>query len=298
MMKPVLRIDGSGACPNRGKPVIDTPKAIWNGGMLVAALALCPIYFSWSAVFLFISLTYVTLLIGHSVGMHRMMIHRTFACSKPLERALIYFGVLVGLSGPFGIIRIHDTRDWAQRQSKCHDFFAHRRSLGRDLIWNLFYRFEFEKPPILTIEPNLADDRWYRFMERTWRWHQLLLAVPFYFIGGLPWVAWGICLRIIVSTAGHWTVTYYCHTPGRGRWRVKGAYVQAADLPGLGLLTYGECWHNNHHAFPESARIGLEPGQHDPGWWIIRGLEKCGLATQVGRPRAPESREDLEPLAA
>lgn len=262
--------------------------------MLAAAAILCPIFFSWSALGLFVVLTYVSLLVGHSVGMHRMMIHRSLACPKLMERALITVGVLVGMSGPYGVIRIHDTRDWAQRQTVCHDFFAHRRWLIQDLAWNLFYRFEFEKPPRLTVEPNLADDPWYRFLERSWRWHQLALAGVFYAIGGWPWVVWGVCLRVIVSTAGHWTVTYFCHNPGPQRWRVKTASVQASNIPGLGLLTYGECWHNNHHAFPESARIGLEPGQTDPGWWLIRELERWGLASNVGRPRDANSREDLE----
>jgi len=297
MMRPVLRLDGAGASPLLGRPVLDPPKALWNGLMLVGALTLTPFFTSWSAVVLFLAMTYATLLVGHSVGMHRMMIHRSFTCPKPLERALIYIGVLVGISGPFGVIRIHDTRDWAQRQTKCHDFFAHTRSLPSDLLWQLAYRFEFQRPPTLTLEPNLSDDPWYRVMEATWRWHQLALAVILYLIGGLPWVVWGVCVRVIVSTAGHWTVTYFCHNPGQRRWQVKGACVQASNLPGLGLLTYGECWHNNHHAFPESARIGLEPDQLDPAWWLISLLERLGLARNVGRPRGEESREDLLPVA-
>ena len=261
--------------------------------MLLTAVVLGPPFFTWSAFGLFLVLTYASLLVGHSVGMHRMMIHRTFTCSKPVERALIYVGVLVGLSGPFGVIRIHDTRDWAQRQPICHDFFAHKRSLPQDLIWNLAFRFDFERPPNLTIEPNLANDPWYRFMERTWPLHQGLLAVVLYLAGGWPWVIWCVSARIIVSTAGHWMITYFCHNPGERRWRVKGAYVQATNLPGLGLLTYGECWHNNHHAFPESARIGLDRGQTDPGWWVIRLMEKLGVARNVGVPRSEDSREDL-----
>lgn len=113
-------------------------------------------------------------------------------------------------------------------------------------------------------------------------------------LGGLG----GGCARIIVSAAGHWTVTYFCHNPGPGRWQVKGAYVQATNLPGLGLITYGECWHNNHHAFPESARIGLEHGQADPGWWLIRLMQGSGLARNVGTPRSLDSREDLAPVSS
>lgn len=296
MMKPVGRIEGASASPVLGRPVLDLPKAAWNGGMLLAALVFAGPLFSWSALVLFAGTTYGLLLVGQSVGMHRLMIHRTFSCPRPIERALVYAGVLVGVAGPFGIIRIHDTRDWAQRQPACHDFFAHTRPLALDLLWQLAFRFEFERAPVLTIEPHWADDPWYRVMDRTWRLHQLLPAAVFFLFGGWSWVVWGVCVRVFVSTAGHWTITYYCHNPGPGRWRVHDAAVQASNLPGLGLLTYGECWHNNHHAFPESARIGLEPGQADPGWWVIRGLERTGLVRNVGRPRPATSREDLTDL--
>ena len=102
MMKPVLRIDGTNASPTEGTPVIDWPKALWNGGLLAITIIGGPLFFSWSAFVLFLVTTYLTLLIGHSVGMHRMLIHRAFQCGKPLERFLIYVGVIVGVAGPLG----------------------------------------------------------------------------------------------------------------------------------------------------------------------------------------------------
>lgn len=293
MMAPVLRIEGDCADPSSGRPVLDWPKVLWNGGMLLGALAAITFLFSWSGLAVFLVTTYVSLLLGHSVAMHRMMIHRTFRCPKALERTLIYLGTLVGVSGPSGIIRIHDVRDWAQRQPHCHDFFAHTRGLARDLSWQLFYRFDFESPPTVHIEAEFVEDPFYRFLDATWRWHQAPVAALLYLGGGWSWVAWGVCARVIVSAAGHWTITYFCHNPGPGRWRVNGAYVQASNIPALGLLTYGECWHNNHHAFPESARIGLEPDQTDPAWSVISGLERIGWATKVGRPRSERERDDL-----
>lgn len=292
MMKPVDRIDGSEADPSVGVPVLDAAKVSWNGAMFLGTL-LGIWQFSFSGFALFIVLTWVTLLIGHSVGMHRLMIHRTFRSPRWFERILIYIGTLVGVSGPFGIIAIHDMRDWAQRQPRCHEFFAHRRSFWRDLTWNLFYRFEFALPPQITIEPHFADDAFYRFLDASWRWHQIPVAAALYGLGGWTFVLWGVCARVFVSTAGHWSVTYFCHNPGPGRWRVKGASVQASNLRGMGLITYGECWHNNHHAFPESARIGLEPGQTDPGWWFISKLELLGLAFDVSQPRPVNKRTDL-----
>ena len=296
MMEPVIRVDGNGADPCAGAPRIDWPKALWNGAMIAGTLAALAVM-TWQSVLLFIALTYATLLIGHSVGMHRMMIHRTFKARPWAARSLIYIGTLVGVAGPTGIIRIHDTRDWAQREAQCHDFFAHRRGFWQDLAWNLFYRFDFQRPPKVTIEPAIAADPFYRFLDATWRWQQVPLAALLFWAGGWPFVLWGVCARVFVSTAGHWSVTYFCHNPDLsprpGRWLVKDAGIQAANLPGLGLVTYGECWHNNHHAFPESARIGLEPGQVDPGWWVIAALERLGLVYDVRLPRSADARGDL-----
>ncbi len=266
--------------------------------MVGLAVALAPHVFSVNAFILFLVSTYFSLLIGHSVGMHRLMIHRTFRCSKTLERALIYVGVLVGMSGPFSIIRIHDIRDWAQRKNDCHDFFSHKQGYLRDVWWQLTSKFEFYQAPTLSIEPHYAEDKFLIFCERTWRWHQLVLAALLYGVGGWSWVVWGVFVRVAVSVVGHWSITYFCHNPGPGDWEVKGAAVQASNLRGLGLVTYGECWHNNHHAFPESARIGLQRHQWDPAWWFICGLEKLNLVYGIRSPREQNQREDLRPIAS
>ncbi len=294
MMKPVMRVNSEGANASAGRITLDTPKALWNGGMVVATVALAPSATTPGALAVLLILTYTGLLLGHSIGMHRFMIHRTFDAPVWLERSLVYIGVLVGMSGPYGVIRIHDTRDWAQRQATCHDFFSHSRHYLKDVFWQLTCKFEFDHPPEIEVESKFADDPWYQWMDRTWRYHQLLLAVPLYVIGGLPWLVWGIFARVAVSNIGHWTITYICHNPGPARWYVKGASVQASNLPGFGLSSCGECWHNNHHAFPESARIGLYRGQLDPAWLVIRWLGNIGLARNIGRPRGEELQEDLE----
>jgi stearoyl-CoA desaturase (delta-9 desaturase) len=292
MMAPVRRIEAARADPVRGTVRFDLSKALWNGGAIALAAA-APFLFSWTAFILAAVLTYLTMLLGHSIGMHRMMIHRTFRARKWLARVLIYLGVIVGMGGPSRIIATHDLRDWAQRQPACHDFFAHRRNYLSDIAWQLFYRFEFEHPPKLVIEPELRDDPFYRFLDRTWRWHQLPVAALLFLAAGWPGVVWGIGVRLAISAIGHWTITYVCHNPGPARWHVRGAAVQASDLPGMAFLTHGECWHSNHHAFPESARIGLEPGQIDPAWTVICGFERLGWVYDVQGPRAPSAREDL-----
>lgn len=297
MMEPVKRIKGINANPVNGKIITDWPKTMWNLSMIVASIALIPFYTNWGSIGLFLVLTYFSLLIGHSVGMHRMMIHRSFHATKLVERLLIYAGVLVGMAGPFGIIKIHDLRDWAQRQSNCHNFFSHKECFIIDLWWQLTSKFQFENAPEINIEENLKHDKFYIFLERTWWFHQIPIALVLYFIGGMPFVVWGVFARISVSVVGHWSITYICHNPGPGKWLVKGASVQASNIPGLGILTYGECWHNNHHAFPESAKIGLEPGQCDPSWRFIQLLKLLGGVKSIELPRPEELREDLKQVS-
>ncbi len=169
MMEPVLRIDGSNASATSGNVILDRNKLIWNIPIIVSSVILAPITFSFDALLLCLTLTYFSLLVGHSVGMHRMMIHRSFKANKLVERVLIYIGVLVGMSGPYGIIKIHDLRDWAQRQPSCHPFFAHTENYFKDLAWQLSFTFKFEKPPRIRIESNLSQDSFYRFLEKTWK---------------------------------------------------------------------------------------------------------------------------------
>jgi len=293
MRKNVWRIDGRGANAVDGEVVWAPRKSIWNTTIVLLAIVLAPTHSSWSAFVLFLALSYATLLLGHSLGMHRRLIHKTYDCPKGLERSLVWLGVLVGMAAPFGILRIHDVRDWAQRQEQCHDFFAHRRGLWLDAFWQPHCTFRFSSPPRFVIEQEFGEDRWYRFMESTWPLHQLALAAVLYAVGGLNWVVWGVFVRIAVSVTGHWVVTYFAHNPGPGHWIVPDAAVQASNLPGWGFLTHGECWHNNHHAFPESARMGIGPGELDPGWLVLRVLEKMGLARNLGILRTEAMRDDL-----
>jgi stearoyl-CoA desaturase (delta-9 desaturase) len=296
-MRPeVWRIMGDGASAVDGRVVWAPGKSCWNGAMLTIALIAGPLTATPGALAMFAVLTYVTLLLGHSIGMHRLMIHRTFECPKWLERSLIYIGVLVGMAGPYGILKIHDTRDWAQRLPRCHDFFSHRRFLLVDALWQMHCRFEFARAPIFVVEKEFANDPWLRFMERTWMLQQLPLAALLYATGGWSWVVWGICCRVAVSVSGHWIVTYLCHNPGPGKWHVEGAGVQAANLVGCGFITMGECWHNNHHAFPESARMGLEPWESDPGYRVLLAMSDCGLVWNLGEPRGIAVREDLRQI--
>ena len=274
------------------KPV----KSLWISGMTLSALLGGPLFFTWGALALFLASTAITVCLGHSLGMHRRLIHRAYDCPLWVERLFVYLGTLVGMAGPYGMIRQHDIRDWAQRKAQCHAYLAHRSGIARDGFWQLHCDIQLAHPPHLMLERRVAQDHVYRFLERTWMVQQAPWAVLFYALGGMPWLVWGIAVRVTASVTGHWLVGYFAHNRGPRSWHVEGAGVQGYNVSYCGLITMGEAWHNNHHAFPGSARLGLRQGEIDPGWWVLRALEKAGLVWDLKTPETLPHRPNLVAL--
>lgn len=269
----------------------DPAHSVWNGAMLAASLLLAPLLFSWGALAICLIATGTTLLVGHSVGFHRRLIHRSFECPLWLERILVWMGTLVGMGGPLWMIRTHDLRDWAQRQADCHDYLAHRRPPLVDAWWQMHCRLELKRPPAFDLG-SAGRDTFYRFLESTWMVQQLPVAMVLFFAGGWGWVVWGVCVRVSLSVTGHWFVGHLAHRTGPQSWLVDDAGVQAHDVPWAAIPTMGEAWHNNHHAFPGSARIGIYPGQSDWGYAFLMLLERAGLVWNIVLP-AHLSREGV-----
>jgi fatty-acid desaturase len=271
-------------------------KSLWLVAMTAISIVLGPICFSWSALILFIATSAITLCFGHSVGMHRRLIHSSFDCPLWLEHACVYLGTLVGMAGPYGMVRLHDFRDWAQRQSQCHDYSCHRSGFWRDGWRQLHCKLVLRHPPKFRLEPRLANDRFYAFVERTWMGQQLPWAILFFVIGGANWLVWGICVRISVCVTGHWLVGHLSHRKGEQSWIIDGVAAQGYNVRSAGLISMGESWHNNHHAFPGSAKMGLFRGQTDLGWCLIKAFETAGLATNIKTPDDLAPRDGLRRL--
>lgn len=298
MMNPVPRLDASGACPRRGRVVVDAKKVLWFGGHGVVGLsglwAIQPGALVAGAV-----LTWLLVLLGHSVGYHRLLMHGNFKTSKPLGRLLILCGALLGAAGPSAIIRVHDERDWAQRapeaEGGCHPYFSQHNGFWRDMLWQLFCRLELDHPPRQSPDATWGANPFVRHLDQWWRVWALAPAVPLWAAFGWAGVAWGVSARILAINAGHWAVNHLCHHPRLGvrLWEVPANGVQANDLLRAGpvsgalagLLTAGECWHANHHAFPESANTGLGRWQWDPGYCLLKALERVGLVWDVREAR-------------
>lgn len=268
-------------------------KAIWLIGMMTGGFIGIAFFASWSAFLVFLILNAISLCAGHSVGMHRLLIHRSFETPTWVEHVLIYLGTLVGMAGPFGMIIAHDMRDWHQRQSSCPNHPSHSAPFLKDAFWQLCCTYELDLPPRFHLEPHIENDRFYLFLERTWMAQQIPVAFVLYLLGGWAFVLWGVCLRVAVSLIGHWAVGHIAHNRGHQGWVVKGLPVQGYNLPHLAVLTFGESLHGNHHAFPNSALFGVERGQTDLGFLFVRGLESFGLAKNVQLPDSFKRRPGL-----
>ena len=140
----------------------------------------------------------------------------------------------------------------------------------------------------------MTESRIYQFMERTWMLQQLPLAALLFLLGGLDWVVWGVCVRVSVSVVGHWLIGYFAHNHGHRDWHVNDARIQGHNVPFAALLTMGESYHNNHHAFPGSANLALEKGEVDVGWLVLKGLSKFGLVWDLVLPSTIPERVELK----
>jgi stearoyl-CoA desaturase (delta-9 desaturase) len=195
-----------------------------------------------------------------------------------------------------GLIHYHDLRDWAQRHPACHPFLSDQSPAWKDYLWQVHCDLRLSHPPRFELDPAIRDDRIYRLMQRMWMLQQLPWALLFFAVAGVGGLVWGVSGRIVLCVTGQWLVSWLMHRYGDRDWHLHDHAVQGFNLPHVGLITMGEGWHNNHHAFPEPARLGLKAGQHDPGWWVIRCLRACGLAWDVKEPGDLPPRPDLARL--
>ncbi len=123
---------------------------------------------------------------------------------------------------------------------------------------------------------------------------QLPPALLLFALGGWGFVFWGVCARVTAGVLGHWLIGWFAHNQGAMHYEVSNAAVQGRNIRYTSLLTMGESWHNNHHAFPGSARLGLFPGEWDPGWWALMLLQKLGLAWGFRLPATLAARAELQ----
>lgn len=281
---------------NNGSVVWSPTKSIWYTCHALLAVIGGYLTFSWDALLIFVLFTGITLCFGHSLGMHRRLIHNSYDCPLWMEYLFVHFGALVGMAGPLGMMHQHDLRDWAQRQRQCHPYLRHGIPFWKDGWQQLNCDLVLDYPPDFLPESRIKNDKIYAVMEKTWMWQQLPWALLLFYFGGFAWVIWGISMRIFVSVTGHWLVGHFAHNKGHRDWHVNDAAVQGYNIKFAGVISMGESWHNNHHAYPGSALLGIYKGQSDPGFWVLKLLEHLGLVWDIKLPEDLAYRAELVPV--
>jgi len=249
----------------------------------------------WSDVAVFL-IMYVVTGLGVTVGFHRHLTHRSFKTSKPLRGLLSILGS-VAIEGPV-ISWVADHRKhhtYSDQEGDPHSphvghgggFRGALKGLAHAHVGWLF--IHTHRGARDRYARDLIDDPVVSFVDRTFLvWALGGFAVAFglgYAIGGtldaaLTGLLWGAGVRMLVVHHVTYSINSLCHFFGRQRFPTGD---ESRNLLWLALPTFGESWHNNHHAFPTSAEHGMRRWEIDPSALVIRGLERVGLVWDVVR---------------
>ncbi|WP_460195238.1 acyl-CoA desaturase [Thermosynechococcus sp. FA-CM-4201] len=248
---------------------------------LGALLAFLPGMFSWKAVLLALVLHWLTAGIGITLGWHRLVTHRSFQVPKWLEYFLVFCGTLSMQGGPIWWVGLHRHHHlYSDQPNDHHD--------SRKGFWWSHIEWMFREVPaeaeIPRFTKDIADDPVYQFLDKYFLPIQVVLAIVLYLWGGWPFVVWGIFVRLVTVYHTTWLVNSATHAFG---YRTFETTDHSTNCWWVALLTFGEGWHNNHHAYQYSARHGLQWWELDLTWLTIRCLQLLGLATKVRLVEAP-----------
>jgi fatty-acid desaturase len=265
------------------------PTAIALGVIHLAALGVfVPALFSWSGVAVAVAL-YVATGFGITLGYHRLLTHRSLAMPRSLEYLVTLVGVLALQGGPIDWVATHRKHHAnTDRDGDPHD--VHRGMPWAHVEW-LFRTNKDRVEPSARARwaPDLVADPVYRFFERYYVWFTVALGLALLAAGGWSWVIWGIFARTVFTYHCTWLVNSASHGIGYQSFRTND---RSTNNWWVALVAFGEGWHNNHHAFPFSARHGLRWFEVDMTYGIIRLLRALHLARDVKRP----TREMMERL--
>ena len=270
--------------PKLPRPKIPNLKKDWAVIIVMAILhigalfAFLPSNFSWSAVGLMAVLYWMTAGLGITLGWHRLVSHRSFQVPKVVEYLLIFLGSLTMEGGVIWWVGLHRHHHLYSDQDADH------HDSGKGFWWShmewMFYEVPAEKE-IPRFTKDIANDPVYKFLDKHFFAMQVALGIVLYLIGGWSFVIWGIFVRLVLVYHSTWFVNSATHKFG---YRTYESGDYSTNCWWVALLSFGEGWHNNHHAFQFSARHGLKWWEVDLTWMTIRLLEKVGLATNVKLP--------------
>ncbi len=266
------------AIEGKPTPALSRTNVAWFAAIHALAL-LAPWFFSWSALGVMILLHWLFGSIGICLGYHRLLTHRSFQVPQWLEYILATIGSLALQGGPIFWVSGHRLHHAHTEDEEQDPYSARRGFWWSHMLWLCYPRkpfFDYES--YKKFAPDLDRHPYYRWLNRNFILLQVLLGLLLYGLGGWSFVIYGIFLRAVLLWHSTWLINSATH-----RWGYRNFPAEdgSRNLWWAAILTYGEGWHNNHHAHPRVAKAGQRWWEIDLTWWAIQMLQMLGLAKKV-----------------
>jgi fatty-acid desaturase len=270
----------------QARPAYSLTTLHWITGAVMAALhvvaAWALFHFTWQNFAAALALHFIAVGLGICIGYHRLLTHRGFKSSKTFEYLLVTCGTLALEGSPVAWVATHRMHhQHSDREGDPHSprdggFWAH-------MGWVLFGdRAHYAEEVRQKYAPDLIVDGYYRWLI-TWHWVPLVvLGLSVWAVFGHGMAAWAMVLRMVFGLHFSWFVNSAAHMWGRRRFDTRD---DSRNNWWVAILTFGEGWHNNHHAHPVSARHGLAWYEFDVAWLTLRACRAVGLIWDVKTAR-------------
>ena len=234
--------------------------------------------FNWHAFAVAIFLYWMCTGLGISLGYHRLHTHRSYVAPLPLEYFFAVCGALTLEGGPISWVATH--RIHHQNSDKPGDPHSpHDGGWWAHMGWLLWGETMHNNTRAMgKYAPDLAKHRFYIWLNNYHWVPTVLLAAALYLIGGAPMLLWGVFARVVFGLHATWLVNSATHMWGKRRFNTRD---DSRNTWWVALITFGEGWHNNHHAHPTSARHGLAWYEFDPSWLTLKVMRFFGIAKAV-----------------
>jgi fatty-acid desaturase len=254
-------------------------------------------FFTWPALFVSLFLWWLSASVGIGMGYHRLLTHRGYKVPRWVEYCLTVFATLALEGGPIFWVATHRIHhQYSDREGDPHSpidgtFWAH---MGWILVGKSMHH---DTSTLARYVPDLAKDKFYVWITKYHYVPLIVLGLILLAVGGWPMVLWGVFLRTVVGLQTTWLVNSATHSWGTRRYETRDL---STNSWWVALLTWGEGWHNNHHAHPTSARHGLKWYEVDFNWYGIWLMRTFGVArsVRVADIRSKESANNVVEAAA
>ena len=262
---------------------VDWPVTLWMIGMHVGAVVALW-HFTWIAFATFLFLHFVTACLGITLGFHRLLTHSSMQVVKPVKYFVSMCGMLSAEGSPLMWVANH------RKHHALSDQEGDPHSPNEGFFWSHMLWFYPNVPRDKCIAhfkrwaPDLYKDPFQRFLDRIFPLCAPIVGVGLYLFGhfvfnpGLSFFLWGMCARTVACYHSTWFVNSATHIWGYRNYHTSD---RSRNLWWVAVLSYGEGWHNNHHAHQRLARHGHRPHEIDPTYMVIWTLKKLGLAWDV-----------------